>query len=390
MRPDSSFLQVQAAIAGFRHRRRAISRIFSIGWAAVAALFFATTCAQADVSVTGFGSLVGGGLLQGDGYIADFPNLAIYGHNGSSQFGPTDNGWLTQESRLGIQGMTRLDDATRVTLQVLARAVEQYQPKTEWLYVSHDLTDNIDVQGGKMRLPVYMYSDKMDVGFAYPWVRVPSDAYSLETVNYNGGRINYLTGTEETRLRLSAYTGTADEPDSKLMSYLFNTPIHRHYKSIAGTVADISHGIAELRLSYLNTQMQQSTSDPANAFRNANFNEEFYDAALQLQFGNLTLLGEWNKDRPFYESWLTSAIYHFDRNSLYVVHSRFILDLPWEKHNQTSVGIRRDIGTNMDVKFDITRFYDHGLNPFTGATNPVVKMGDGNATIASASFDFIF
>lgn len=355
----------------------------------LALLAASSATAAADLSLIGFGSIVAGAVVKGDGYIADYPNMGIYGKHGNPKFGPKDDGWLNQETRFGLQGTAALNDSTRATIQLTSRGTRDYQPQVEWFYATHELSDQLDVQAGKMRLPVYLYSDKMDVGFAYPWLRVPSDAYSLDSVNFSGARVNYKFNRGDASARLSLYGGTDIEDNSKLMSYLFDTEIDRKHR-FSGVVADLGYDFAQLRLSYTRDKMQQTTPDPANAFRNENFNEEFFDVALQLQFGNLTLLGEWNRDRPFYKSWYTSAVYQMNKNAFYATYSEFKLDLPWEKHNQTSVGIRRDIGTNMALKFDVTYLRDKGLNPFTGAPNPVIKIPPGNATVASVAFDFIF
>ena len=43
---------------------------------------------------------------------------------------------------------------------------------------------------GRKRLPIY-YSDFQDVGFAYTWVRPPTDLYGWEIVSYNGVNATY-------------------------------------------------------------------------------------------------------------------------------------------------------------------------------------------------------
>lgn len=351
-------------------------------------LFCSTAQAQ-EFSVMGFGSFVGAKLMEGDGYIANFPNLGIYGKNGSNNFGPTDHSWINPESRLGIQAIAKLSDSTKVTGQVMMRGTANYSPNMEWFYLSHEINDKADVQIGKMRLPVYMFSDKMDVGFAYPWVRVPSDTYSLDSVNYSGARLNYVLRQPGTNLRLSLWSGTQDDQNSKLMSYLFDTRIDRKHR-FTGVVADLTHGNGQIRVSYTTDAMRQSTPNPAMGFRNENFDEVFIDVAGQYQIGELTLMGEWNQDKPFYKSWYLSAIYQMGRYAVYGTYSRFILDEPWEKHNQTSFGIKYDLAGNMALKMDVTRFRDQGMNPFTGRPNPVIKIQPGHSTLVTVALDFVF
>lgn len=358
-------------------------------FAILASAFSPGLHAQDRFQLSGFGSLVYGNVMNGDGYIANFPNLGIYGRHGSAGFGPSQNLDFNPETRLGVQGTLNLAEGLRGTVQVISRGTNDYSPRFEWAYLSWDASPKLDFQAGKMRLPVYLYSDKMDVGFAYPWLRVPSDAYSLDSVNYKGARVNYRMQLGELNTRFSLWGGKQEDPSSKLMSYLFDTRIDRKHRFV-GAVVDSSWGDLQLRMTYTQDRMEQSTPNPAQAFRNEKFHEKFYDIALSYPIGNLTLVAEWNKDQPFYKSWFVSAIYQFGAWSAYGTYSRFILDLPWEKHDQRSIGLRRDIGSSMALKFDVTRLHDSGMNPFTGQPNPVIKLGKGDATVGSIALDFIF
>lgn len=345
--------------------------------------------AQDRFQISGFGSLVWGDVIRGDGYIANYPNLGLYGRHGSVGFGPPQERRFNPETRLGLQGSATLTDNLRGTVQLISRGTNDYSPRFEWAYMTWEASPQVDVQAGKMRLPVYLYSDKMDVGFAYPWLRVPSDAYSLDSVNYKGARVNYRVQFGDINTRFSLWGGKQEDPNSRLMSYLFDTRIDRSHRFV-GLVADSNWGDLQLRVTYTFDRMRQTTPNPAQAFRNENFREEFYDIAFSYPIGNLTLVAEWNKDRPFYQSWYVSGIYQTGAWSFYGVYSRFILDLPWEKHSQQSIGLRRDLGSAMALKLDLTRLRDKGMNPFTGQPNPVIKLGSGHATVATVALDFIF
>lgn len=353
----------------------------------------ASTAVQAQtpqVAVSGFGSIVAGGVVDGDGYIANYTQLGIYGKNGSAGvFGPKDLGYLNPESRFGLQGTVTLDEATRVTLQAVARGTKDYEPKIEWAYLTRELASNLNAQVGKMRLPVYLHSDKMDVGFAYPWLRVPADTYSLDAVTFTGAKLNHDFTQGELSQRTSLWAGTDNSTPNQLMSYLFSTPINRENKFV-GLVSDTGYGPWQFRVSYTVNDMKQTTPDPANAFRNETFANTFLDVALQYQIGDLTLIGEWNKDKPFYTSYFVSGVYQMGVNSVYLTYSKFTLDEPWEKHPTVSLGLRRDIGSNMAFKVDATRMTDEGLNPFSGKPNPVIKIAPGHATVLSVGLDFIF
>ena len=104
--------------------------------------------ANDDIDVSGFGSLIGGFVLDGDGYWARQPYAA----------GQYESGFeFKTESRLGIQARYFLTDRTRITGQLMMRGIHDFKPKLEWLYVSHDLTNDLSLHVGQMRLPVYHF-----------------------------------------------------------------------------------------------------------------------------------------------------------------------------------------------------------------------------------------
>lgn len=122
----------------------------------VACAVLVPSVANAQLAVSGFGSIVAGAVTSGDGYIVNYNQLGIYGKNGSANFGPTDQSWINQETRFGVQANYGLNDTTRVTAQVVSRGTEDYAPKVEWLFATHDITPNFNVQAGKLRVPVYL------------------------------------------------------------------------------------------------------------------------------------------------------------------------------------------------------------------------------------------
>ena len=88
-----------------------------------------------------------------------------YGINGQ-----TNDDWRgDQLSKLGAQFQYGLTDSVGVTAQVTAKAEQDsWKANLEWLYASWQANDNLMLRGGRLRTPVYMYSETLDVGFTYP------------------------------------------------------------------------------------------------------------------------------------------------------------------------------------------------------------------------------
>lgn len=46
-----------------------------------------------------------------------------------------------------------------------------------------------------------------DIGYAYPWVRVPPDVYGWDIANYNGASVTYAGSAGDWSLRSSVFGG---------------------------------------------------------------------------------------------------------------------------------------------------------------------------------------
>ena len=73
-------------------------------------------------------------------------------------------------------------------MQVTAKAEQdQWKANLEWAYLAFHATDNLTFRAGRLRTPVFMYSETLDVGITYPWLRLPDEVYSqVQVSNYEG------------------------------------------------------------------------------------------------------------------------------------------------------------------------------------------------------------
>lgn len=128
-----------------------------------ACIFAFSQQAYGEIQMNGFLSAAGGQIIDDD-------ELQDYGgYDGSFSAG--------SDTTLGLQLSNRVADNATVTGQFIARSSNDYDVAAEWAYVSFNATDTIDVRVGRLRTPFYYYSDFLDVGFAYPWIRPPEQTY---------------------------------------------------------------------------------------------------------------------------------------------------------------------------------------------------------------------
>jgi hypothetical protein len=83
--------------------------------------------------ISGFGSIIGSQVVDGSGYVADYPNIGVY----DDQFD------VGQESKLGLQARATISDEMSATMQVMSRANNKYETEVEWLFVNYAIDDDL-------------------------------------------------------------------------------------------------------------------------------------------------------------------------------------------------------------------------------------------------------
>ena len=110
---------------------------------ATAGLF--TFPAYADLTINGFASIKAGMTMGSD--------EQLYGY--------TDDIDFKNESLFAVQVMSDLGDKLSITAQLMGRGREDFNAEFEWAFLSYQLTDNMQINAGRLRTPFYKYSDFM-------------------------------------------------------------------------------------------------------------------------------------------------------------------------------------------------------------------------------------
>ncbi len=197
--------------------------------------------AEPEFSYNGFGTI---GL-------AKISNNSI-SQNQSGSF-ITDDFRFAQDTKFGLQLGASLNDYFSATIQAVIRDREDYDPDLEWAYVTLAPKPNLKFRLGRLRLPLFYYSDTIEVGFSYPWIRPPSNVYEVGGVlsSYEGGEILYDHWFGGSQVSLQAYLGkssdSTERPDGEEGSFKF--------EDIVGLVLMLERDFWGLRASYQQTDL---------------------------------------------------------------------------------------------------------------------------------------
>ncbi len=168
-------------------------------------LFFAAFAASAalavDVSVSGFTTI--GGAISDKPY-----NYQRFINN---------DGTLKRDSVFGLQADMALDEKWSATIQGKAAPSIKNDKGVDatlaWAFLSYRPTNDWLIRVGKLRAPVYLNNENMDVGVTYDMARLPLDMYSLAPMA-DGIGIGVIKSFffDSGELLLDAYWGKADTP----------------------------------------------------------------------------------------------------------------------------------------------------------------------------------
>lgn len=190
------------------------------GLAIVGSFCAAASITQAsDINFSGF-------LSVGGGFVDD-------------EKAPDYNGYDEEDltfdkNLLGLQVTGQVNEKISATAQMIARSENNYDVSAEWAYLTWQASDSIKVRAGRLRSSFYIYSDFLDVGYAYPWINPPSEVYYMPFNNVDGVDV-YMTGMLGSfDASLQVYFGGYDDEFS--LNGVVVGGKSRNQKGLAGTL----------------------------------------------------------------------------------------------------------------------------------------------------------
>ncbi len=155
----------------------------------LAVLFLPLNLIAGEVDFSGFATIVGG-FTAGS-------NETLEGYDNKPS--------ADQNSLFGLQAYVDLGNDWGATTQFLSRGSDVWKLEAEWAYLTYEATDNWRLLFGRQRAPFYIYSDFLDVSYAYHWIKPPSGVYSLvfDVIDGVGSIYNHSIGKFDSTLHIT-------------------------------------------------------------------------------------------------------------------------------------------------------------------------------------------
>ncbi|MEW6981561.1 hypothetical protein AAD001_02795 [Colwelliaceae bacterium 6471] len=397
--------------------------------------------AIAEIQFSGYGSIVAGKVISGEidpsgekEFQVDFYDYAFY----------TEDVKLKPETMIALQARADLLDNLTVTTQIVAKGADDFSPDIDWLYATYNFSDDFYIMAGRRNLPMYYFSEYMEVSFATPWLRPPTNLYWWEITQFNGLTLVKNFEFDEWSLSASIFGGREEREDISAHDYWRNRggyywPPEGTYVSgtadvtwseILGVNLIASNDWMEYRFSYFTTHYEtyadvffmdevdtngdgiaditverrynaDGTPIRSNSSSVTEFDLAFLGLSGNLGFDYFTLLFDYNfvsyDDGYGFEfpTFLVTAIYNHDTWQPYIGYTKaagkITEDLDGfgvgdaEEHRMISLGLRYNFHSNASLKLQIDDFKDEGDR------SPWYDFSYHNdATLLSIGIDFIF
>lgn len=158
-----------------------------------------------------------------------------------------DDKWtFSEESVAGLQVNTRVSDKVSVSLQLKAGS-QLDGVEMEWGYLEYTFAPDLKLRAGRLRVPGFMLSEYLDVGYAYPWVSVPIEVYGwLPFSRYEGLDLRYWTSVGDVDIRLTPYLGTTADQALNLGNIHYTDQT----AEFAGLDVQLTYDILTMRAGY--------------------------------------------------------------------------------------------------------------------------------------------
>ena len=265
------------------------------------------------VRFSGFARLVGGYL--------DVEDVHYQGYNDAISFG--------QNSLFALQTDTELTETLSFTTQLLAHASAARESGVEWAYLTWRPSKRWRFKAGKLRTPLYLHSDTIDVGFSYPWILPPQPVYTPYVPNdFIGLSAAYQFSIQEWGIETKAYWGRFEGA----ITVLDEDPVGIKVDKARGLILALNRGNLRLRASYYRFAVEVKTPQLARlagqlrqlGFRksadslNTKTEIDFMQASVSYDTLDYFLKAEWARMShppafgiPTYDSYYLSGGYTF-------------------------------------------------------------------------------
>jgi len=230
---------------------------------------------------------------------ADKGNIYI---GGLGDRGISEDLSFEKDTRFGLQISSDVTEKMSVVAQLLGRGENNnFNAIIEWAYIDYEFHDTTSIHVGKIKQPVYLVNDYVEVGYAYPWIRPPQEVYllnnPLNTVNGIELLLQFPVGPGT--LSFQPYLGSNRDDIPNAQGAFFEAEniygIDIKYAGRGYTVHASNFQCEVKTFGGFSTDNQNAFGQPLNVDLNGTGNCNVSAAGFNLDLANVVVYAEWTK-----------------------------------------------------------------------------------------------
>ncbi len=339
----------------------------------------------------------------------------------------TDDIRFDNDSKFGLQMTADVAENMQAVAQILAAGSdENFDLDIEWAYVDWQLNNVMSLRAGKVKEPVFLISDYIEVGYAYPWIRPPQEVYRNNPITtINGMEALFQTNLSNMSLIFQPYLGTNTEAVPGT-----NGAIQFDASNFYGAALQLASRAFTLQMSFLQTDVATSgsilgtgtTTDPVTGASHATLTPFNAQGEASLVSAGLS----WDVNNFVgYTEYVTRDISEAQMEAIFPDQDAWYVTLGYRMGNflphitvanseatpvtggsrgvtqdSVTLGVRYEINNSATFKFEVQSITPDiaagsgglfGQNPADGSPAVPADFVDGDsATMISAAVDIIF
>ncbi|MBY7695579.1 sulfate ABC transporter permease [Vibrio alginolyticus] len=290
--------------------------------------------------------------------------------------------------------------AFRASAQVVKRPQDHWSsPQLEWAYLAYTYKD-IEIRGGRLRLPLFLMSEYNYVGHAFTQARPPNEVYDsiLGITAYSGLSARWIHDlNEQVVLTAMPFVGFKDNSDVTINE---RTELEIESNNTAGMNLTLSGESYRWNFSYLHGDYDQTTtlsnieqSTPGGGTTiidrlvetEKNNTIDLFSLGLRYELDNIVIMAE-GQTSNLSSSWYATTSYNVNKLTPYIVYGQQFNNRDKKSGDSFLLGLRYDLDYNVSLNAEWQRF--NAYNNSSGAFSSAPK--DDSASLYTLMLNFVF
>jgi len=345
-----------------------------------------------NVTINGFANIVAGQTLDKDEvFLAEPIAGGVYDNELT----------FNKESIFGLKSTVSFSNKLSFTGQMIARSANDFNVELDRAYVDYQINQNWKVSAGKKNLIFFQYSDYLDVGYAYNFMRPPTPVYIMPFGSYEGASTTYTSYMGDYDFSIEAYMGNTVGVDVVSLS-AFNTKLTFDLQNIHGAVFNLYAEDWKVRLgahvfdlqSDLVGDFEEAGLSDGDALIDDNNHASWISGGASYTPGNLVMNYEfflYSDDHGFNDQishfinigyqmgkWTPTLSWSNAKETIDKTHMASPIGInqgvPITDYGTLGLSLRYEVQANVAMKFDITQYNDDG-DTLTFGDSTLVSAG---------------